>query len=713
MQVRAAVVVAMLFTAGLAGCTGSDGDADGGASSTTVDGSAPSASELDAASAAELAEAVGEGGCEELDPSHCLLPFPSDAFTDDDGDTATGRRIALPEGQLANEAGSALDPAEWNRNDGFSPGSPIMTVLPGVDLKASQAPPIGDLGRSLDDDAPTVLVDLTTGERLAHWAELDASGDPGAEMLILRGAAALPEGHEIGVALHSLVGADGDPIEPSVAFRAYRDNLTTDIDSVEGRRPAVEELFAGLADAGVDRADLQLAWSFTVASAESIAGPLLAMRDDAFDQLGDGAPSFVVDEVIESDLPEGIGRRVNGTFDVPLYLEGEGAPGDRLVRGDDGLPAHAGTTYQANMTCQIPEAALAGESGAARPVVYGHGLIGSAGESQNSQVAKIASTNNMLYCATDWIGMAESDIGLVAQILGDMSLFPQMPERSLQGILNNLFLARVMRHADGLGSDASFQNADGESVIDTTEAYFDGNSQGHIMGAAATAVSTEWTKAVLGVGGMNYSLLLDRSVDFDSYFELMRVAYPDRLDQMVLFGVIQMLWDRGEGNGYAQHLTKDPYPDTPDHQVLMHVGFGDHQVSTWSAEIQARTMGAVVQGPALADGRHPDAEPFFGLEVVDEVPDGASALVYWDSGTLAPPLGNVTPRAAAGWQDECGSFSEDEWGASVLCADSHEDPRRAPGSIAQKDAFFRPDGRIIDTCDGEPCIAPNRFSLDY
>jgi hypothetical protein len=227
----------------------------------------------------------------------------------------------------------------------------------------------------------------------------------------------------------------------------------------------------------------------------------------------------------------------------------------------------------------------------------------------------------------------------------------------------------------------------GESVIDSTEAYFDGNSQGHIMGGAATAVSTEWTKAVLGVGGMNYSLLLDRSVDFDSYFVILRGAYPDRLDQLVLYGVIQMLWDRSETNGYAQHLGRDPYPGTPDHQVLVHVAFGDHQVATWSAEIQARTMGAVLRGPALADGRHPDAQPFFGLEVADEVPAGASALVYWDSGTLPPPLGNLTPRAGEAWQAECGALREDQWKASAV--------RRQPRGSPSGAGVDRPEGRLL------------------
>ena len=76
-----------------------------------------------------------------------------------------------------------------------------------------------------------------------------------------------------------------------------------------------------------------------------------------------------------------------------------------------------------------------------------------------------------------------------------------------------------------------------------------------------------------------------------------------------------MLWDRGETNGYAQHMTDDPYDGTPEHQVLLHVGFGDHQVATVAAEMEARTIGALGHVAAVAsevslfgrtggDGRH-------------------------------------------------------------------------------------------------------------
>jgi hypothetical protein len=65
------------------------------------------------------------------------------------------------------------------------------------------------------------------------------------------------------------------------------------------------------------------------------------------------------------------------------------------------------------------------------------------------------------------------------------------------------------------------------------------------------------------------------------------------------------------------------------------------------------------------------------------------------------------------WVEQCGSLDEDGVKESTPCHDPHEDPRRAPGSIRQKDAFFRPDGKAIDPCDGEPCTAQNRAELDY
>src|SRR5437773_304599 len=102
------------------------------------------------------------------------------------------------------------------------------------------------------------------------------------------------------VGLRNLVDASGQAIATSRAFAAYRDGqLTTDA-IFEARRPSMERIFGDLAKVGVQRGDLQLAWDFTIASTASLTGRLIAMRDDAFAALGDAAPTFTVDSVIEN-----------------------------------------------------------------------------------------------------------------------------------------------------------------------------------------------------------------------------------------------------------------------------------------------------------------------------------------------------------------------------------------------------------------------------
>ena len=711
-RVLGSILVALMCLGGLAACT--DDDTTG--SGVTGGDDAVEATPLAAADADRLAAQIATTpGCDPLDPTACLLPFPNDRFTTADPSTDTGRRVALPATALTNASGVALDTTEWNRNDGFSPGSPVLVNPVGVDPERSHLPPIGDIGASLDPDSGTVLVDMDTGERLAHWAELDAeAASPDRQLLIVHPAVNLPVGHRIAVGLVDLRDADDEALEAPLSFRVYRDRLTTEIDEVESRRDAIDAAIAALSEEGVARDELWMAWDFTVASDRNLTERLVAMRDDALERIGGGAPSFEVAEVVTdpAELDPGIARVVRGSMAVPSYLTGDGSPGSRLNVSADGLPAHAGYDYRAQFSCQVPQVAVDGAGGTSRAVVYGHGLLGSRTEVESSHVAKVASTNDMTYCATDWIGMSRDDVGNALRILGDLSLFPTLADRSQQGILDTVVLGRLMVRADGLGGHPAFQTAAGASVLGADEVYFDANSQGAIMGGAATALSPDWDRAVLGVAGMNYSLLLSRSTDFAGYFALLSAAYPDRVDQQLTYALLQMLWDRAETNGYATHLGDDPLPGSDPKQVVLHVAFGDHQVAQVAAEIEARTIGARIHQPALADGRHPDKSPFWGLEALPGSGDG-NALVYFDSGALAPPPQNISPVAGEEWQAICGQMTEDQVDADARCRDPHEDPRRATASIAQKDEFFRPDGRIVDTCGGEPCPATPDNRLDY
>ena len=656
-------------------------------------------------------------GCEILSTKNCLLPFPSDAHTIQDLDTGTHRRINLPTGLLPNVGGTTLDPTEWNRNDGWSPSTPILVFVPGLDPDATALPKEGDVGFSVTADSATVIVDLTTDQLVPHWAEMDSRAtDPNNRALILRPATSLIETHRFAVGLRRMIGTNGVPIPAPITFQAIRDNNATADERVTARQRQFNIVFPEMAKAGVARDGLYLSWYFTVASQNTLASRILAMRDDAFGKLAGQSPKYTVTGTDTTDLQPGIDRVVRGTFKVPLYLDGDGGPGSRMTYSPlNGDPVALNNT-SANFTCSIPSSAV--KNGEATPVVYGHGLLGSADEAASSQVQATAAANNAVYCATDIIGLAEQDTANAVEVLGDLNKFPSIPDRLQQAMLNTLFLGRLMIQQNGLGATKEFQTSAGANLLNSTSAYYDGNSQGAIFGGAVTAVAQDWTKAVLGVGGMNYSTLLNRSVDFDRYFAVMRQAYPDPLEQQILFGIIQMLWDRGETSGYVQHLTDRVYDRTPPKQVLMTVAFGDHQVATVTADNMARTLKIPIYQPALAKGVEPligsplQSDYFFNLDPIRKFPLNGSALYYWNAGTLSPPPGNITPEMSAEYKAQCSGADAE---TLVQCQDPHEDPRRQPQVVAQKKQFFQPApaGTIINVCKDEPCVSKPADQFKY
>ena len=656
-----ALVIALLVGA----CTSGSGDRATPTTGTTIaftgrlDVVAPDANRCDP---------IGEG---------CLLPFPNDHFTVADATTPTGRRVALArESMPANAQGVHIDPTHWNQQDGFSPGSAVLFQLPNLDLTASGAAPISDIGASLAANAPIVLLDTDTGEHLPYWVEADgyAKGTTEVPTTMVHPAVSLPEGHHIVVGVRGLVDTHGQPIKPTDAFRALRDRLQTAVPALEDRRPAMDAVFKALEGAKVRRADLQLAWEFTVASTQSLSGPLLHMRDDAFATLGDAAPAFTVDTVTPSDRP-GIATEVRGTYQVPLYLDGGGAPESSLVVGADGLPKQTGT-YTAPFTCVVPASASAANP--AGTGLYGHGLLGTSDQVPGGS-GDVAAAGNIAFCGTDLIGMAEEDTGNAVKIIGDLSSFHTLADRLLQGQLNTLFLGRLLISPQGLGSNPAFQDH-GTSVLKPELVYY-GISQGGIMGGASTAVAQDWTRAVLDVPAANYSLLLDRSVDFDPFRAVLNPTYPSPAARALGLQLIQMLWDRGEANGYLQHLIDRPYANTPEHRVLLHVALGDHQVANVATEVEARTLGLPIHRPVMAANRTTAADPWWNLTTLTYPHDG-SAVVLWDSGSPVPPDANQPPRDGH---------------------DPHGDPRSNPKAIDQIVAFLTT-GKVIDACGTAPCV---------
>lgn len=677
--------------------------------------------------------------CDQTVADYCLFPFPNDFFTRSDAATPTGLRVNFaaeampvaqpvsippsqraPQGVQTTEA-KAIDPSEWNRNDGFSPGSMLLARLPGIDLQQTGAAPITDIAQSLEADAPIMVINADTGERQLIWAELDANATESAgQALIIRPAKNFSEGQRYIAVIRQARDVEGELLEPNLLFRAYRDGIDTGESVYEQRRPAMEALFADLENHGINRNELNLAWDFTIASQQALTERLLTIRDDAFNRLGGQAPAFTVDEVglaIDGSPRGQLSRGITGTFEVPNYLSSAGgAPGgvfNYASDDPDALPTvrNGNDTFTARFRCQVAESTVADFSDPDSPVtparaaIYGHGLFGEGpgGEFRAGNVRAMQDEHNIMFCAADFVGMATEDFiaGTIHRILADISLLPQQLDRSQQGLLNFMFLAELMTHPDGFQSHPAFRHGPENTLVyDPSEVFYDGNSQGGILGGALIATAPNIHRGVLGVPGSNYSLLLRRYGPFNERFGfILYPAYPDELDRTMTFALMQMLWDRAENNGYLSHLAGNYLPNTPtDKSVLLHVALGDYQVTHWSAEIMARTIGAAIHEPTARLGDHTDVDPYFDIPRIEQYPHAGNAIMVWDSGAVnletgrgnpLPPVTNTGPDTNVG-------------------NDPHSSPRSTVSARQQKSAFMQSASEVINVCADAPC-----FSDDY
>jgi hypothetical protein len=639
--------------------------------------------------------------CDPLDTTRCSFPFPSDYFTTAGADSVTGRRVDLG----TRTINTIPVPTRWNEVDGWSVGPMLLFQNSLIDLAQTGATPITNVATSLDAAAPVAIIDAETGAKQLLWVERDSRGDTVADQpIIIRVAKNLKENHRYIVALRNMRDSGGVLLPAPAAFALYKNDTPSGQLPVEARRPHMEEIFDILTDAGIATSDLYLAWDFTTQSSDSVSKRMLAMRDDAFGDLGLASPTFTVD-LVTNNPETGILRYVDGTIEVPKYLVTNPLPGgnDQKLRTDiNNLPYTTGDSYDVDYRCIIPESAATGGGVPAIPAkisLYGHGLLGSHLEVDGGNVRAMANEHNFVFCAVDWMGFAEDDIVQAGAVLSGFSNFPDFIDRQHQGMLNMMFLGRVMKHANGFSSHTAFQ-VGGQSMLDTSNLFYDGNSQGGILGGVLAAFEQDLTRMVLGVPGMNYSTLLNRSVDFDEFDETFKETYPLSTDRNLMLSLGQNIWDRTDPNGHINHVTSDNYAGTPAKTLLYHVAFGDHQVAPVTAEVAARSNGMQIHTPTLVPGKIvPEVTPYYGIPAIPSYPHSGSALVIWDSGNPAPPIGNVPPDDLDPVLNGLEACTNDTTG------DPHSCPRSDPDARTQKAAFLDAAGVVIDVCGGAACEA--------
>ncbi len=604
--------------------------------------------------------------CNPLGGARCITPWPSAIYQADDATTASGRRLAIPVGALpTNIDGIPIEPGPYNKLDGFSSAAPLVTAFEtGVD--PTNLVPFTDYGASVTPASPTVLIDLSTGELVPHFAELDAPAvdAPAQQALFIRSAAMLKGSTRYVAAIkRTLKARGGGELAIPEGFQAIVDGTVTSHPLLEQVRPRYVEIFAALAVHGIAPADLVTAWDFTTASRESVRSDLLHARDAALALTGTNGSGLGFS--ITSDEPSSdprIARKIVGTFDAPLLLTNNGstAPSTRLVRDAAGKPMATGL-YRVPFTAIVPQCAL--DSAVPVPMmIYGHGLLGSSDQVHSSGTRHAAAELCVVVVGTAMRGMADIDVPNVALALNDANNGPLIFESLVQGMINHVALVQIAR---GPMAQQLFVTQT-QSIVDPTRFFYYGISQGGIMGTTVCGIDPVIERCVLQVGAANYSLLLERSRDWLTYRTTLIGAYPDQLDITLIINLMQQEWDKTEASSVSDVILGDGFPDTPTKQVLLQIAIADDEVSNLASEYQARTMGLPVIAPS----------PYVPFGLAGTTASVPNALVIYDFG-----LGNTIPLTNEAPADN----------------DVHSSIRNKQATLDMMKRFYEA-GEIVQTC---------------
>jgi hypothetical protein len=633
-------------------------------------------------------------GCQPVASEYdCMLPYPSDFFLTADASMPSGRRVVVPPDALPRyKSGEIFDPLSVFPADGFSHHPPIMAFWPQRIDTANLTFHGADVSASLQPGNTTLLINADTGEPVLHFAELDMrdSVRDQRRVLLVRPMVKLENSARYIVAIQGVKDADtGALLEAPEGFRMLRDKTPVDaghpdaeaLSTLSADYEAV--IFPKLEAFGVERDSLQLAWAFTVESEANVLDDILSMRADAMAIMQAQPPAVTVTEMLSgSQLPASLQsrfiRRVYGTIEVPLYLTAN-EPGAPLNRDAQGQVQRAGTTL-ATFTALVPHSAVSlmeGGEGPVRLLQFGHGFFGTCEEiEQDNNIQKIAADLGVVLFCTDEVGFSTPDmVWIVNSITTDPTNLYNFTDRVLQGYIHQIAVGYA---AQGPLGALDALRVDGEPLIDGSEVYLYGRSNGHIQGAVYMALSPHISRGVLNVGGASLTFMMSRASPFAPLLSLFNIKLSDPVDIQKVIALSPTVLDRVDPISYATHLLTDTFEGSPAERfVLQQAGIGDTSVPNLASHLHARAM----KIPHL----QPSPRDLPGLEKVDisVTPHDGSGFIEIDFGVAEPLPGELSQAPS---QDN-----------SVHGAVSDHALLRV-----QVDQFLRLGGVIAHPCEG-PC----------
>ena len=507
--------------------------------------------------------------------------------------------------------------------------SQILLTFPGG-VDGTNLVGFDNIAMSVTDASPTVIVDLTTGERVAHFAEVDVNevDKPDQRVLYLRPAVRLSGGTRYAVAIRSSLQGLAGPLESTAAFRALRDGGSSGNDRLDAKlRTRFPAMLDALAAAGIPTDDLVVAFDFDTADDATLIADPLAARDAAMAVVGNGDS---VAYTVKSDMvnPDpGIARIIRFEYVTPQVAD---LTGKGFHRGDDGKVVVNGTT---TTTASIVIPSCATTANKAGIVIYGHGFFGGLDESTGGYLRSFAKATCNVVVGGLWRGMSADDVADALLALNDLNKMHGFGERIWQGMVDFMTLTKLAKGK--LARDLLVDGAS-NSIVDPARTWYYGISQGHILGSTLYAYDPTLTRAVLSVGGANWGVMFERSNNWSAYSLPLKGAYGGVMNSIILQQVVEMGLELVDGATVAPQIRAGGVPGAaPNKQYLQMMSLGDCAVPNLASEYQARTLGFSLLSSSVKTP--------YGFTPVPAPTTGRGVLVIMsESPTPLPPPTNET-----------------------------------------------------------------------
>ena len=655
---RSMFPVAIALAVAVASFSCSDDDNPG----TNLDGGSPPADQ----------GAVTGPHCNPISADNCLLPWPSSFYLNKDTTTSTGWKVAYDKKAMpVNKEGVGVDPARYNLADGFPVSSQPLVFFNGG-FSATTLPGRDNLADSTTDKSFIWIFNMSTGEKVPLWAELDENGDSTmVKPLIIRPTRALQFDTSYAIVLRKgLKDAKDNQVTPPAPFKKVLDGASITDPTLKAEATRLAPLLTFLTGKGVNKSDLILAWDFHTASKTFVRSNLINMVKEARAKLPATGPKFTITKTEDTPKDTNLLRYIKGKFTVPSFLVSDAS--DALLKLDSkGQPVYRGDqefTFRVN----IPNCAKTA-TGPLPILYYGMGLFSAPLDDMDSSFdRKFPNELCMVTASTAWIGLAFPDLAVIIDkvITKNFDNLPVVTDRIQQAHVNFHTLVKLMQ--GDLLKHASMQLA-GKPIADGKERYYVGISNGGIQGVATAALEPDISRYIFNVSGGMWSMMIQRSSNFSSLATLLKARYPGVTTRAILVSLSQHLWDHSDPASFADMLITNPEAGEPKKYIMFQESRHDDQVPNIATRAVARSMGITQLTPNVkaVPGLAQKAGPL------------DSAYMQWDLKVKYIP----TTKNIPAYKPPNSESAHDKLRHLSTCLNSWK-------------AFLKKDGKVNNPCNG-------------